>query len=58
MTKARKKDTDPHGISASMRFVNEVAELNLDAISPRGEVARIIREARRISKKLRKGGKG
>jgi len=60
MTRPVKKD--PHPISANKlmqdmedvyNFVEEVAELNLDAISPHGEVAQIIRKSRRIRKKFK-----
>ncbi len=53
-----RKDTDPHGISASMKFVKQVATLDKDCFrSPFDWLLFLKNKARRIRKKFRKGEK-
>ena len=61
------KDTDPHGISASMKFVKEMAEVDYETPSrafgiwgamlfalSSDDLIKLIKKARRIRKKFRK----
>ncbi len=62
----KKRDTDPHGISASMKFVKEMAEIDFEGHQNRfgllgamvfaassDDLIKLIGKARRICKKFR-----
>jgi len=56
----KEKDTDPHGISASMKLVKDIATLDKFSIygMPYRTLSEIQRKARRIRKKFRGKGEG